>query len=84
MKKRFRVRRIVHGYIEAVVEAADEGEAKAIAEAIEIQPSHVLPSLSGDGIMGGFDVDVDEVSEDDEDLTELTDMDKRNIEQALA
>ena len=83
MKKRFRVRHILHGYAEKVVEADDETQAKEIAEAIETKPKHVMPSLSSDGIMGGFDVDVDEVSEDEEDLTELTEDDKRNIAQAL-
>ena len=78
MKRRFRVRRILHGYSEKVVEANGEHEAREIADAIVMKPEQVMNTLSSDGIMGGFDVDVDEV-DDSEELTELTEDDKRNV-----
>lgn len=76
MKRRFRVRRILHGYSEKIVEAESEEQAVELADCIARDPEQVMSTLSSDGIAGGFDVDVDEVGEDEE-LTELTEDDRR-------
>ena len=75
--KRWKIRRFYGCYSEKVVEAESEAMALALADdCISIKPDQLMSTLEGDGL--GYEIE--EVG-DDEDLTELSDDDKRWIAQ---